>query len=319
MKLSILIPMYNAEETIRELCNELLSLYSRLYQLEIVLVNDGSTDGTDSRCKDLCEEHPDVIIYIRLSRNFGEHSALMAGIHYVTGDYCIMMDDDFQNPPGEVFKLVSEIQKGFDVVYSYYPSRQDSFFRRTFSRIHNRMATLILKKPADLYLSSFKIINRFLIEEIRKYTGPDPYVDGIILRSTDNFGRVPVVHHERRHSESGYTLGKLFSLWGNMIISFSLYPLRILAAVGAVVTLIGIVDIAHTALDLVTTAPDPTQFERFTSFARLFRGIQLLAVGIVGEYVGRIYKTLNKVPQFVIREIKPAARKYTVSKVSLIR
>ena len=308
MKLSILIPVYNAEKTIGHLCGELLERYALLHDLEIILVNDGSTDRTDEICRSLHAVHPAIVTYVKLSRNFGEHNALMAGLHQVTGDYCVMMDDDFQNPPKEIAKLVREILTGYDVVYASYRSKKDSLFRNAGSRLHNLLATLILKKPAGLYLASFKIINRFVVEELKKYAGPDPYIDGIILRTTTNIGTVEVEHHTRRQGSSGYSLGKLLSLGGNMIVNFSLYPLRLIGIVGAVMMLIGIFQGVDTLYDLFSSRQDPTELEELSSSMALFRGFILFSVSIVGEYVGRIYLSLSKDPQFIVRTALRASK-----------
>ncbi|HEY6009577.1 MAG TPA: glycosyltransferase family 2 protein, partial [Geobacteraceae bacterium] len=233
-RLSIVIPVYNAEKTIESLCKTLIDLYGHDFRLEIVLVNDNSSDSSHVICRRLHEECRETITYLRLARNFGEHCAVMAGLNQVTGDLCVTMDDDFQNPPEEIARLVAEMEHGFDVVYTRYPVKRDSVFRNLGSRFNDTMAQVILHKPADLYLSSFKIMNRFLVEEIVKYTGPDPYIDAIILRTTANIGKVEVRHDQRRHGRSGYTLGKLISLWGNMVVSFSLIPLRILGFIGLV-------------------------------------------------------------------------------------
>jgi len=301
-KLSIVIPVYNAEKTIELLCRRLIELYSHKFNLEIVLVNDFSSDGSDEICKRLQSKYSEILIYIRLSRNFGEHNAVMAGLNYATGDYCAMMDDDMQNPPEEVLKLVDEIVKGYDVVYTRYPSKKHNIFRNIGSRFNDKIANLLLKKPVDLYLSSFKIINRFMANEIVKYTGPDPYIDGIILRTTRNIGSIYVEHEERRAGKSGYTLGKLVSIWGNVVVSFSLLPLRLLGAIGFLMVTTGSV---YGAIKYIW-GNEPfalTEFETIISFGFFFRGILLMATGLVGEYVGRIYLFLNREPQFVVREI----------------
>jgi undecaprenyl-phosphate 4-deoxy-4-formamido-L-arabinose transferase len=171
------------------------------------------------------------------------------------------------------------------------------------------MATLILKKPADLYLSSFKIMNRFLVNEVIKYTGPDPYIDAIILRSTANIGRIEVRHEQRAHGKSGYTLRKLVSLWGNMILSYSLIPLRILGFIGLIMTIYGVFVAFGVYIDwLLPNRTDPTDIETLTAVSIFFRGFQMLAISVVGEYVGRIYLSLNSDPQFVIREKLQARR-----------
>ncbi|MBA4373282.1 MAG: glycosyltransferase [Thermodesulfovibrio sp.] len=316
-KVSILIPVYNAENTIALLCGSLLSLYSRNYDLEIILVNDYSSDDTDSICRKLHSDHPGIITYVVLPRNFGEHNALMAGLNYVSGDYCVMMDDDLQNPPEEVGKLIEEIQKGYDVVYTYYPSKKDSLFRRAGSRFNDSIATLLLRKPKNLYLSSFKVINRFLVSEIIKHDNPNPYIDGIIVRTTSSIGTVSVLHRERSYSSSGYTMAKLVSLWGNMVVSFSLFPLRLAGIAGTLLIIFALVYGLYKTYDTYNVSSELTDFETLMSANLFFRGLVLLAISILGEYVGRIYQLLHKDPQFVIREVLTSPQKTGV--LTLIR
>jgi len=301
--LSIVIPVYNAEKTLSDLCRALISLLATDYRLELVLVNDFSRDGTDSVCRGLHGEFSGIVTYVRLSRNFGEHNAVMAGLNQARGDYVVIMDDDFQNPPGEVPRLLAEIQKGFDVVYSQYPEKRDAAFRNLGSYLNGSMARVILHKPANLYLSSFKAMNRFLVDELITYKTPTPYLDAIILRITRNIGTVEIRHDKRRAGKSGYTLKKLTALWGDMIVSYSLIPLRLLALIGFVLTLLGVYSVADMLLgNFHPQMTDPTDLEEFTSVTMFFRGFQLFATGVVGEYVGRIYLKLNQEPQFIIRE-----------------
>ncbi|GAB7025664.1 glycosyltransferase family 2 protein [Geotalea toluenoxydans] len=315
-RLSVVIPVYNAEKTIESLCNTLFDLYRNSFELEVVLVNDNSRDSTHIICQRLHEANPETVTYIRLARNFGEHSAVMAGLNNATGDYAVIMDDDFQNPPEEISRMVAEIEKGYDVVYTHYPVKRDSIFRNLGSAFNDKMANVILQKPADLYLSSFKIMNRFLINEVIIYTGPDPYIDAIIFRSTSNIGRVEVRHDKRRHGRSNYTIGKLISLWGNMVVSYSLIPLRILGLAGFIMTLIGVFVGGTSLLDAILPyRQDPTEYETLIALTTFFRGFQLLAVSVVGEYVGRIYLALNCDPQFVIREKFSAQKKLQIAAV----
>lgn len=302
IKLSIVIPVYNAEKTIELLCKSLIELYSERFGLEIVLVNDFSLDNSDELCKRLQSDYNEIVTYIRLSRNFGEHNAVMAGLNYTTGDYVVIIDDDMQNPPEEVINLVNEILKGYDVVYTRYPSKRHNVFRNLGSRFNDKVANILLKKPVDLYLSSFKIMNRFVVNEIVKYTGPDPYIDGIILRTTRNIGVVEVEHKHREVGKSGYTAGKLVSIWGNAAVSFSLLPLRIFGIIGFLMVTTGSV---YGVIKYIGGGKpfELTEFETLVSFGFFFRGLLMTAVGLVGEYVGRIYLFLNREPQFVIREI----------------
>jgi undecaprenyl-phosphate 4-deoxy-4-formamido-L-arabinose transferase len=301
--LSIVIPVYNAEKTIDDLCRALIALLADDYLLEIVMVNDCSKDGTDAVCKALQAEYPDTIVYARLSRNFSEHNAVMAGLNQTHGDYVVIMDDDFQNPPEEVPSLLAEIQKGYDVVYSQYSVKNDSLFRNLGSYLNGSMARVILNKPANLYLSSFKAMNRFLVNEVIAYKNPRPYLDAIILRITHSIGTVEVRHDLRRAGRSGYTLKKLAALWGDMIVSYSLIPLRVVAILGVILTLLGSYSVAEMLIqNLNPSLQDPSDLEELTSISTFFRGFQLFATGIVGEYVGRIYLKLNQEPQYIIRE-----------------
>jgi undecaprenyl-phosphate 4-deoxy-4-formamido-L-arabinose transferase len=301
--LSVVIPVYNAEATIEQLCDVLIRELSPSYRLQIVLVNDASCDGTCAACQRLRERYPDAIDYVTLTRNFGEHNAVMAGLHYAEGDYCVIMDDDFQNPPLEVVKLVAKIRQGYDVVYSRYETKMHSAFRNLGSRFHNWMATHALGKPADLYLSSFKILSHFMVQQIIRYTGPDPYLDAIILRITRNIGVVTVQHEPRNNGKSGYSLGKLVSLWGNMFVAFSLYPLRLVAALGVVMTLAGLFYGAYTLVGWLTPwITEPDNYQKLNAANWFFRGLVLLAIGIVGEYVGRNYMHVNSDPQFIVRD-----------------
>ncbi|MFZ2949066.1 MAG: glycosyltransferase family 2 protein, partial [Desulfuromonadaceae bacterium] len=298
------IPVYNSEETIGKLSRALISLLADDYHLEIILVNDYSQDGSDAICREIQAEFSETIVYIKLSRNFGEHNAVMAGLNHARGDYVVTMDDDFQNPPEEVPKLVEECRKGYDVVYCRYGKKQDSLFRNFASWLNSTMAHLILNKPAGLYLSSFKAMNRFLVKEIIKYEGSSPYLDAVILRSTSNFGTIAARHDLRASGNSGYTLKKLASLWGNMIASYSLIPLRILGIIGFVLTVIGVSHLSNTFYrEMIPFTEDLSDIEWLTAVSMFFRGFNLLAISIVGEYVGRIYLHINRDPQFVVREV----------------
>lgn len=302
LTLSIVIPVYNGKKTIEALCTSLVYLYDKRCGLQIILVNDGSKDGSDERCRSLQAAYPEIVLYIKLSRNFGEHNAVMAGLNQASGDYCVVMDDDLQNPPEEVGKLVAEAQKGYDVVYAHYKNKRDSLLRNMGSIVNDKVATAILKKPKNLYLSSFKIMNRFLYREVIKYAGPNPYIDAIILRITDNIGSLPLEHRKRKKSKSGYTLGKLVSLWGNMAVSYSLYPLRVIGIVGILLMLFAIVYGVFKAFDDLNTYGKLSDFEKLMSANLFFRGLVMAAVSVLGEYVGRIYLMMNGDPQFVIRE-----------------
>ncbi|MEF2230691.1 MAG: glycosyltransferase family 2 protein [Pseudodesulfovibrio sp.] len=301
-RISIVIPVYNSEKTIRPLVDKLIRILSQ--PLEIVLVNDGSRDASSEVCRTAQTDYPDMVRYVELSRNYGEHCAVMAGLNQSTGDYVVIMDDDFQNPPEEVLKLVAEAKRnGHDVVYSCYKEKKHSYFRNLGSRFNNSVATVLLKKPKDLYLSSFKCINRFVVDEIVKYDGPYPYIDGLIFRITDRYGVVQVQHDARLDGESGYTLAKLIRLWMNMFVNFSLLPLRVTTLLGCLMSLFALLYMIWVMICNFIEPDLPAGWPTTVVLITLFSGAQLVMIGLLGEYVGRIFLSQNKTPQYCIRKV----------------
>ena len=192
MKLSICIPVYNGADTITKLTDKLQETFkNKDFDIEIVMANDGSRDNSSEVCQNLVKKY-DNVKFIDLRRNSGEHNAVMCTLNYCTGDYAAIIDDDLQNPPEEIIKMLDEIQKGYDVVYSKYHIKKHHWFRNFGSKVNDIFATWLLEKPKNLYLCSFKIINRETINEIIKYKGPFPYIDGLILRCTNNISSVYV-------------------------------------------------------------------------------------------------------------------------------
>jgi len=189
----------------------------------------------------------------------------------------------------------------YDVVYSYYDEKRHSFFRNFGSWINDKFANVMLKKPRDLYLSSFKIMNRFLVNEVIRYTSPYPYIDGIILNTTGSIGKIKLEHHARQAGKSGYTLKKLISLWLNMFTNFSVLPLRISALLGFIFAVIGFIIGIEVVFEKFFNSSLPPGYALVFIIFSVFTGIQLIAIGMVGEYLGRMFLSQNKKPQFTIR------------------
>ncbi len=302
-KISIIIPVYNGASTIGKLVDELISNIRPLFLLEIVLINDDSPDNSETVCISLVEKYPQIVCFYSLSINVGEHNAVMAGLNETTGDFAVIMDDDFQNPVSEVIKLIDyAVNNNHDVVYTYYAKKKHSFFRNIGSRFNDKVANLMLKKPKDLYLSSFKALNRFLINEVIEYKLPFPYLDGLILRTTSNIGKILVEHKERKHGRSNYTLRKLFSLWMNMFTNFSILPLRMSVIVGFIFSVIGFILGIYVVFEKITNPDMPLGYSSLFFIISIYSGIQLIAIGMVGEYLGRIFLSQNKKPQYSIRK-----------------
>jgi undecaprenyl-phosphate 4-deoxy-4-formamido-L-arabinose transferase len=303
LKISIVIPVYNGEHTIGRLVKELIAALSNQYDLEIVLVNDNSPDNSESVCAAIFEEYPDIVRFYSLAKNVGEHNAVMAGLNQATGDYMVIMDDDFQNPISEVLKLLKyAAQNDCDVTYSYYKKKKHSVFRNLGSLLNDKIANIMLKKPKKLYLSSFKVMNRFIVDEIIKYDLPYPYIDGLILRTTDKIAMVEVEHSKRQIGKSGYTLTKLIRLWLNMFTSFSILPLRVSVVFGMVTALLGMIFGIIIILEKFSNPNLPVGYTSLIVVVLVFAGIQLVSLGVIGEYLGRIFLSQNKKPQYTVRK-----------------
>lgn len=305
----MLVPVYNSERTIRALVDAIFaSLASSFQRLEIILVNDGSPDDSHNVILDIVKSYPDRIKYIRLAKNFGEHNAVMCGLRYVATDYAAIIDDDFQNPPEEIVKLVdAALEGGFDVVYSYYDKKRHSLLRNLGSAFHNFVASLLLKKPGGLYLSSFKVMNSFLARKIVQYTGPYPFIDGLILDSTNSIGKCLCEHETRKEGRSNYNLRRLIRLWLIMATSHSVTPLRISTVIGFAVAglsfLLFVFFVTNWFLGRgLLNDQIPVGWASIISMVTMLGGIQLCMLGVLGEYMGRTFLTLNRIPQYVVRE-----------------
>lgn len=304
MLISIVIPSYNGQDTLGNLVAELVESTRSLFTVEIILVNDGSTDDTEQACIDLYQKYPTVVRFFSLAKNFGEHSAVMAGIHQVRGDYVVIMDDDFQNPVAEVIKLIdyAVAHPEHDVVYTYYGEKKHSLFRNLGSYFNDKMANIMLSKPKDLYLCSFKIFNKFVADNIIKYDSPFTYIDGLILQTTNKVGKFKVEHHERTSGRSTYTILKLVSLWSNMFTNFSVVPLRVSTLLGMFFAVVGFLWGIEALIEKVVNPNVPQGYTSLIVVVLFFAGVQLFSIGIAGEYIGRLFLTQNKKPQFVIRK-----------------
>ncbi len=302
-KISFVIPCYRSEKTIESVVEEIKQAMAAMegYSYEVVLVNDASPDGTMDVIRKLCKEN-DFITGIDFARNFGQHSALMAGMRETTGDVIICLDDDGQTPPSEAKKLLKALEDGADVAYARYGNKKHSPFRNFGSWTNEKMAEFMLDKPKELHLSSYFAAKRFVVDEMLRYENSYPYVMGLVLRTTRNIVNVQVEHRSRTVGESGYNLKKLLGLWMNGFTSFSVKPLRIATVMGVFFALAGfiyglVIIVQHFIL------PDRvTGFASIISFVVFFGGMVMIMLGLIGEYIGRIYICMNASPQYVIRE-----------------
>ena len=278
---------------------------------ELVLVNDGSADGTAARVRELMPTMPVPVTLVDMARNFGEHAAVLEGFRHTRGQYVINLDDDLQNPVSEALKLLEHIQKtGADVVYAYYDEKKHHWFRNFGSYLTNSAATLLLDKPRDLYLCSFRAHSRALIDRITRYTGPYPYIDGLILGATNRIERLLVLHEARGDGQSGYTLRRLLRLTANMFFNFSIMPLRVANLLGAVLCFFGLVLLLTVLVEKFFYGISQSGWPSIMAAISIFSGSQLVILGVIGEYVGRTYMTLAGKPQSLVREVVTHATSY---------
>ena len=300
--LSIVVPVYNGAGSVGSLVTALEGL-DVPGGLEVVLVVDGSPDDSLAVCRGLLATAKVPLVVVDLARNFGEHNAVMAGLHQARGRHVITMDDDLQNPPSEVLKLLGHAQAtGADVVYTWYQSKEHATWRNWGSLFTNRVADLLLDKPKGLYLSSFRCMNRFLVSQILAYDGPFAYIDGLILQVTQRIERVEVLHLPRALGRSNYTIRKLVRLWMNMFVNFSVMPLRISTLTGMGLSVLGGVAAVFVMIEALVMNSTPRGWGSIMAAVLLLSGVQLMILGIVGEYLGRMFLTANRKPQFIVRE-----------------
>ena len=229
----------------------------------------------------------------------------MAGLKFSEGDLVIIMDDDYQNPPSEALNLLEySLKNNYDVVYTKYLVKQDSLFRNIISKIANFSAELLIKKPSSIYFSSFKLIKRNVVDEVIKYTGPFPYIDGLILAITNNIGSLEVKHEKRITGKSGYNLRKLIKHYGNLIINFSTVPIHLFSILGLIITILSIIFIISIVVEKIINPTVPQGYSTILTAIFFFAGLQLLFLGLIGEYVGKILKNVNKETQYNINFIK---------------
>jgi glycosyltransferase involved in cell wall biosynthesis len=302
LALSVVIPVYNGADSIIELVAALEALNIPGGH-EIVLVNDGSPDRSIEVCRGLVGRAHVPITLVDLARNFGEHNAVMAGLRQTRGAHVITMDDDLQNPPDEVKRLLAFAQEsGCEVIYTYYDEKQHAAWRNLGSRFTNWVAGYVLDKPKGFYLSSFRCMSAFVVREITRYEGPFPYVDGLILQVTQDIDRLLVHHLPRAIGRSNYTVRRLLRLWMSMFVNFSVMPLRISTLTGFALSLVGALGGVATIVDVLFIA-EPPGWASLMAALMLLSGVQLMILGLVGEYLGRLYLTANRKPQSVIKTI----------------
>ena len=304
LKLSIVVPVYGSQTILPEFVEQVKKSVDMLGlsgQFELLLVNDASPDGSWKVITELAKKYG-FIRGISLRKNFGQHSATMAGLNHVQGEVIIIMDDDLQHPPAEIGNLMQVITDGADVCYTRYIGRKHSLWKILGSRFNNWVATLLLDKPKGLYLSSFKALSRDIVDEVIKYDGPYAYLDGLILNITRNIKTIGINHKPRHDGVGNYSLKRSVSLWLRMATSFSVFPLRVATILGFSLSLLSLIVIAFVSIQKFLHPEIAAGWTSLIATVLFVGGVQTFCIGMLGEYLGRTYLKINGKPQFVIRE-----------------
>lgn len=302
--LSFVIPLYNSAETIRDVVRDIEGLRIEGGH-EIVLVNDGSRDRTAGVCRELLATARVPLVYVEHARNFGEHNAVLTGWRHARGAYVVNLDDDGQNPPAEAARLHEHARaNGLDVVYGHYADKRHAAWRNWGSRFTNRVTDWLLDKPKGFYLSSFRCVSALVARQAAANTGPFPYVDGLILQITQRIGAIEVRHADRTAGQSGYTLRKLVRLWLSTFVNFSVMPLRLATVLGLVISAAGLLGVGWVAVLWFTQTGPQVGWGALMAALLIFSGAQLVLLGVIGEYLGRMFLTINQRPQSVVRSVE---------------
>lgn len=301
--LSFVVPLYNSAETIVPLVREIEAL-AVAGGHELVLVNDGSADATGTVCRELVRTARVPIIYVEHTRNFGEHNAVLTGWRHARGAYVVNLDDDGQNPPAEAVRLWQHAgATGADVVFGHYEHKQHSVWRNFGSWFTNRMTDWALEKPRGFYLSSFRCVAGFVAREVARNSGPSPYIDGLLLQVTQRVSSLRVQHQPRLAGSSGYTFRRLVRLWLSAWVNFSILPLRIATLLGLAMSALGLLGFGGVVWLWLSDRGPAFGWGSLMAAFFVFGGTQLVLLGIIGEYLGRMFLTVNQRPQSVVREV----------------
>lgn len=307
MHVSIVVPVYRSQSVISTLVEQvsfILSTNMPSLNFEIILVNDGSPDQSWTTICELASTYS-FVKGISLRRNFGQHNATMAGLNYANGKFIVIMDDDLQHPPSSIPAMLETLSHGHDVCYTHYKNRKHELWKKIGSAINDRIATMVIGKPKNLYLSSFKALRSEVVKEIIKYDGPYTYIDGLILNLTSSITSIEIEHQSRFDGKGNYNLKSSISLWLKMLTGFSVAPLRFASILGLIISAMSFIIIIAVIIHKIIDPNLAVGWASLISVSLFIGGIQLLCVGMMGEYLARTYLKINHKPQFVINHFTP--------------
>lgn len=305
MKVSLVIPCYNSEKYISDVIHKTIDVLEGNLDkdYEIILVNDGSIDGTLQKLKEISLNNKKIIV-IDLTKNFGQANAMMAGYNHATGDLIVHSDDDGQTPIEDLNKLLNEINKGYDIVFGNFIGRKkNSKFQNIATRVNNFTSTKLMGKPKNIHMGNFWVCRKYIIDSITKSTDPNPFIGGLFLSVTKNFSSVQTNHHKRKFGKTKYTLSKMLNLWVSGLTGFSILPLRIASLFGIFTSIVGFFFLITIIIQKILNPDIQAGYTSLMSIIIFFSGLIMLLLGVIGEYIGRIYQNSGNNSQYCIRKI----------------
>lgn len=301
-KIDVVIPCYNSMHTITPVVEGIFRALPEQFTSKVILVNDCSPDDVWEQIQTLCSRYQNVT-GINLSRNYGQQSARMAALSYVDGDYVVFMDDDGQHDPTYIKDLIAKLEDGYDIVYAAFEAKQQARWKTLGSSFHQLTAEWLEEKPKGISTSSFFVVRRYVVDALRKYPSPTPLIFGYLMKTTQNVASIPVPHRSRIQGRTGYTLKKLFDLWLNAVTSFSVVPLRFASYIGLFSAIVGMLALCYIVARKLLEPTIAAGYTSIVAVVLLFAGIILLMLGLIGEYIGRMFMAINCVPQYVVKNV----------------
>ena len=302
MDVSVVIPVFNSQNILPELCKQLKDALSS-YKFEVILINDASSDSSWSVIEQVCENSVEFR-GVCLTRNFGQDNAIMAGLSFTQAESIVIMDDDLQHSPYEIEQLLEQSTNGWDVCYAdYHKSMNQSFWKNIGSRLNSKQAEFLIEKPSNIYLSPFKVISRTVVDALLTYKGPYPYIDGLIFQITSSITQITVPFRKRMEGKSNYDISKSLKVFFKHTTGFSIVPLRLTSLVGFLIGTFGFFLMIYFITIFFISDQVVEGWTTLATIILLIGGLILMALGIIGEYLGRVYLSINLRPQFIVKKI----------------
>ncbi len=304
MLISICIPCYRSAKTLPLVVEEIQNTFSSLenYDYQLVLVNDGSPDNTFEVISQLCEKDP-KIIGVDLTRNYGQQAAKLASLKFVTGDAIVFMDDDGQHPASGIVPLVEKIMEGYDIVYARFPKKKHSFFKRITSKLYQRFSEAIGNKPKGISVSAFSAWSKVMAETVSQYHSPFPAPGIFLSHITSKITNIDMTHRNRLAGESNYTFFKMMGLAITALTNFSILPLRVASYLGMACSAVGFLGAIIIIIRKLVYPNIHIGYSSIVTAILFIGGIIMLMLGVIGEYIGRIYMTVSNMPQYNVRTV----------------